>query len=101
MKTIGILLFIATLSGSLPAYSKESTNPYVTCMAQTKDQDTCLDKVGRDLWEPTTTPGDCLVVKTTLELAEKNNLQFSYKILYFNERCKAHKQPHYVRATRG
>ncbi|MEX2162641.1 MAG: hypothetical protein WD823_00140 [Sulfuricaulis sp.] len=100
MKTLISLFFVAALLASFPVTSKEVDNPYLKCVAQTKDQDACLDKVGRDHWTPYKSPDDCIIVKETLETAEKSNWKFSYKILFFNERCKSLRQPHFERKSR-
>ena len=56
-------------------------------MAEKKDQEACLESVGRDKWMPYKLPDDCALVKQTLEMARKMGWRYSYKILYFNERC--------------
>lgn len=92
--------FLALLV-SISANGEEGDNPYLKCIAQTKDQDACLDKVGRDYWAPYKLPEDCIVVKEILEAAEKAKWQFSYKVLFFNERCKFLRQPHFERKASG
>lgn len=56
--------------------------PYVSCEKETKDQEICLDRVGRHTWYPM--QYSCHMLD---DILEGDPQLYSWKLLFFNERC--------------
>ena len=103
MKFVFVLVAIIILIPGQEAYG-DPADDYTKCMQRQKIKDKyfCLDEVGRDAWVPlkeggSTAADECTSIKVTLGLATKMKMNLSYKLLYFNERCRRLSLPHFKR----
>ncbi len=96
------ILFVLFIVAANLVYAKEKnengSNPYVDCYAKSKNQNKCLDLVGRDLWIPVK-KSDCIMITDILSEVYKQKMKFSYKLLYFNEKCRKYSKKYFDRTT--
>ena len=96
VRVVVVLLMLVGGSplASSPSYA-DTQNEYIRCMKETKDQDACLERLGRHSWYPQKVDS-CYIVQETLRLASEQGWKLSWKILFFNERCARLRMPHFV-----
>lgn len=66
-----------------------ATQPYVSCIKEVKGQDICLERVGRHIWYPL--HQSCHMLD---DILEGDPQLYSWKLLFFNERCWRLGLPH-------
>ncbi|MEE8151497.1 MAG: hypothetical protein V3T76_00490, partial [candidate division NC10 bacterium] len=82
---VAALLIVGTVAMIDPAHT-QTENAYVACMKEIKDQDTCLERIGRHSWQPSKVDS-CYAVRDILQFAYNQGWNLSWKVLFFNERC--------------
>ena len=94
-----VVLMHGTFSGYANAEKLQSS--YSECMSQLADQEVCLEEHGRTSWHPANA-GDldgrqsCAITADILAAFDALGSPLSWKLLFFNERCRRLDLPYYV-----